>query len=249
MKHSKEQALKYWNRHDVESMYDKHLLNAEIELIKQCIPPNTKVLDAGCGEGEGTLLYSTIPGVVVHATDFSETRLKMAEDRLKERNNVMLKRVDFLGQYRLDSDYDIIVSQRFLINLTEWRLQKKVLLDLMGMLKVGGRLLLLEGSKQGADSLNEFRAAWGLAPITVKWHNLFFDDHALIEFMQDHDYNLVEQDGLGTYYLLTRGVRPNLDRNLEWACEFNRLAATRRMDELLGLGTRFSRTKLWVFQK
>jgi 2-polyprenyl-3-methyl-5-hydroxy-6-metoxy-1,4-benzoquinol methylase len=55
-----QQLLEYWDRDDVESMYDKHLLNREIELIRQRIPPNTKLLDAGCGEGEGTLVYSAI---------------------------------------------------------------------------------------------------------------------------------------------------------------------------------------------
>ena len=108
---------------------------------------------------------------------------------------------------------------------------------------------MLEGSRQGVDSLNKFRAAWGLDPIPVKWHNLFLNDDVLIEFMQEHGHTLVEQDGLGTYFLLTRGIRPNLDRDLNWECEFNRLAATRTMEHLLGFGTRFSRLKLWVFQK
>lgn len=245
----RETVLGYWNREDVESMYDKHLLNAEIELIKQRILPNTKVLDVGCGEGEGTLVYSTIAGVMIHAADFSETRLRKGAKTLKGRENVVLKQVDFLAEYSLDDDYDIIISQRFLINLMEWRLQCKVLLDLGAMLKPGGRLVLLEGSKQGVDSLNEFRAAWGLAPIPVKWHNLFLDDQVLIEFMQQGGFRLVEQDGLGTYLLLTRGIRPNLDKELNWDCEFNRLAATRKMEDLLRFGSRFSRLKLWVFQK
>lgn len=249
MAYKRRESLKYWNKNDVESMYDKHLLNAEIELIIQRIPPNTKILDAGCGEGEGTLVYSAIPGVVVHAVDFSQTRLSKAKDRLKERENVVLKRVDFLGQYQLDNDYDIIVSQRFLINLTEWRLQSKILLDLMSMLKPGGRMLIFEGSRQGVDSLNEFRAAWGLDPIPVKWHNLFLDDDMLLEFMQLHSYSLKETDGLGTYLLLTRGIRPNLDRELNWDCEFNKIAATNKIKELLGFSTRYSRLKLWVFQK
>jgi ubiquinone/menaquinone biosynthesis C-methylase UbiE len=249
MRRRRETLQEYWNREDVESMYDKHLLNAEIELIKQRILPNTKVLDVGCGEGEGTLVYSVITGVMIHAADFSETRLKKAAERLKVRENVVLKQVDFLAEYSLDNDYDIIISQRFLINLMEWRLQSKVLLGLGAMLKPGGRLVLLEGSKQGVASLNEFRAAWGLAPIPVKWHNLFFDDHVLIEFMQQAGFSLLEQDGLGTYFLLTRGIRPNLDKEVNWDCEFNRLAATRKMEDLLRFDTQFSRLKLWVFQK
>jgi hypothetical protein len=117
------------------------------------------------------------------------------------------------------------------------------------MLKPGGRLLMLEGSRQGVDSLNEFRAAMGLEPIPVKWHNLFFDDRTLTDFMQQHGYHLLAEEGLGAYFLLTRGVRPVLDQNLNWDSDFNRLAAAERTAELLQLGPKFSRLKLWVFQK
>jgi SAM-dependent methyltransferase len=247
--HNNRQVLAYWNKQDVESMYDKHLLNAEIELIRQRLTTNAKILDAGCGEGEGSLAYSAIPGVVVHAVDFSETRLAMAKQRLAGRENVVLKQVDFLGKHTCDRDYDFVVSQRFLINLMEWPLQQRVLLDLMNRLKPGGRLLMLEGSRQGVDSLNELRSASGLDPIPVKWHNLFFDDNLLITFMQQNGYRSIEQDGLGTYFMLTRGIRPNLDADVNWDCDFNRLAALPRMKELLGFKTTFSRLKLFVFQK
>lgn len=249
MIHNNEQVLAHWNRQDVESMYDKHLLTAEIELIRQRITTGAKILDAGCGEGEGTIAYSAVPGVVVHAVDFSETRLAMAGEKLAGHENVLLKQVNFLGEYTCDEDYDFIVSQRFLINLMEWPLQQKVLLDLMSKLKPGGRLLMLEGSQQGVDSLNELRSAAGLEPIPVKWHNLFFDDNLLIAFMRQNGYGLIEQDGLGTYFMLTRGIRPVLDADLTWDCEFNRLAALPRMSDLLGFKTAFSRLKLFVFQK
>lgn len=249
MIHNQDQVLAYWNDDSVESMYDKHLLNAEIQLIQRHIPEGAKILDAGCGEGEGTLTYASVPRTMVHAVDFSETRLEKARERIGECKNVIFKQVDFLGTYQLDSDYDIVVSQRFLINLMEWPLQQRVILDLMSRLKEGGQLLMLEGSQQGVDSLNGFRDAWGLEPIPVKWHNLFFDDETLIGFMQQQGYKLVDQDGLGTYFLLTRGIRPSLDETLNWDCEFNRLAAATKTDEFLGLGSRFSRLKLWVFQK
>lgn len=249
MVHDQKQVLEYWNDDAVESMYDKNLLKAEIELIRRRIPPNAKILDAGCGEAEGTLAYASVPGTNVHGVDFSETRLRKAQETLNGQPNVVLKQVDFLGDYEIDDDFDVIVSQRFLINLTEWPLQQKVLLQLMSSLKKGGRLLMLEGSRQGVDALNDFRAAWGLEPIPIKWHNLFFEDVALVNFMQDSGYELLEQDGLGTYFLLTRGVRPTLDNDLNWDCEFNRLAGEESINEVLGFGAKFSRLKLWVFEK
>lgn len=249
MIHNQKEVLDYWNDNEVESMYDKHLLNSEIALLLKRVPAGAKILDAGCGEAEGTLAYSSVPGTTVHAVDFSETRLEKARERLAGRPNVKCKQVDFLGTYELDRDYDIVISQRFLINLMEWELQQRVLLDLVSMLKTGGRLLMLEGSKQGVDSLNEFRSAVGLEPIPVKWHNLFFDDHALVDFMKQHGCRLVDEDGLGTYFLLSRGVRPLLDQTLNWDSDFNRLAASERVGELLQLGPKFSRLKLWVFEK
>jgi len=249
MVHNQAEVLDYWNNEEVESMKDKNLVAAEIRLISHQIPEGAKILDAGCGEGEGTLLYSSIPESVVHAVDFSETRLKKAKERLAGRANVVLKQVDFLGSYLLANDYDVIVSQRFLINLMEWELQQKVLLNLMAMLKPDGKLLMLEGSRQGVDSLNDFRAACGLEPIPVRWHNLFFDDVLLTDFMAQHGYPLLGQYGLGDYFLLTRGVRPALEAGPYSDCEFDRLAATDRIAHLLGLGVKFSRLKLWVFGK
>lgn len=247
--HNHDDVLAFWNRPDVESMYDKHLLGLEISLIRARIPSGAKILDAGCGEGEGTAAYAGVPGVVIDAVDFSETRLAKAAERVGRLPNVRLRRVDFLGDHSLAADYDLVISQRFLINVTDWQLQQSVLLHLMARLRPGGRLLMLEGSQQGVDSLNAFRDVWGLPPIPVKWHNLFFDDSRLQTFMADHDYRLVDHDGLGAYFLLTRGIRPVLDSSLAWDSRFNEIAATAAVADTLALGARASRLKLWCFEK
>lgn len=247
--HNSKEVLEYWNKDQVESMYDKNLLNLEINLIKKRLTKNSKILDAGCGEGEGTLEYSNVFGVKIHAVDFSETRLKKAAQRLSKHKNILLKKVDFLGKYSLDKDYDFIVSQRFLINLMEWKLQKKVLLDLKSMLKKGGKLVLLEGSLEGVDELNKFRREFELDPIPVKWHNLFFDDKDLISFMKKNNLTLVEEDGLGEYFMLTRGVRPYFEKDLSWDSNFNNIASSSQVKEILKLGSTCSRLKLWVFKK
>lgn len=243
------ELLNYWNRENVESMYDKHLLAAEINLIKRHIKSESKILDVGCGEGEGTLAYSQIEKVLIHAADFSETRLRMAKKRLKNCRNVLLKKVDFLKNHSLDEDYDYIISQRFLINIVDWSQQKKVLKGLMSLLKVKGSIILLEGSKQGAKELNDFRKLLKMDPVTIKWHNLFLDDVKLINYMQSNHFKLINQDGLGEYFLLTRGIRPYFDKKLSWNSQFNQLSSSRQINRLLNLGQKFSRLKLWIFQK
>lgn len=242
--HNNKEVLQYWNDPEVESMYDKYLISAEIDLINSHIKPCRKILDAGCGEGEGTYSYSDKCSVV-HAVDFSETRLELASKRLANKSNVILRRVDFLGEYGLDYDYDYIVSQRFLINLMEWDLQKRVILDLSSRLAPGGRLLMLEGSLNGVHELNDLRHHFSLPPIGVKWHNLFFDDVALNEFLVDNGLRVYKTDGLGAYFFLTRGIRPCFDKDLDWHCFFNNRAA----DVLFPDNTLCSRLKLWVIGK
>ena len=248
MVHNNQEVLEYWNTEEVESMYDKNLLNAEIELIKAHIPPNAMVLDVGCGEGEGTLAYSAIPGTRIHAIDFSETRLRKATERLKSASTVELDRKDMLAEEPLGSrKYDVIVSQRFLINLMEWALQKKVLGRLTAALNPGGRLILLEGSKDGVNRLNGLRALWGLDPIPIKWHNLFLDDKELCAALSEQGLALRHQSGLGAYFVLTRCVRPALSEKLDWDFAFNRIAASSEARQM-GIDDAFSRLKLWVFQ-
>lgn len=231
-------------------MYDKLLLAQETRLISAHIPPGSAVLDAGCGEGEGTLEYSRLPGVSIVAADFSATRLAKAAERLGAVDNVELRRVDFVEDAPFGPSFDVVVSQRFLINLTDWSLQQRVLGVLLGCLKPGGLLVLLEGSNDGVRELNDLRGHLLLPPIPVKWHNLFLDDDALACFMREASCELVAREGLGEYFLLTRGVRPFFERGeLRWDAHFNTLAAAPQLASCLGLGARFSRLRLWVFRK
>lgn len=178
--HRTQTVFDHWHDDRVESVYDKHLLGLEIASIKQRIAEGSRILDAGCGEGEGTVVYSDIPGVRMDGADFSPTRLKKAAERIGQQQNISLKLMDFREPCTLDGDYDVIVSQRFLINLPDWNRQ-----------------------------------------VT----------------------------GFGSYFLLTRGIRPVLSDDLSADSDFNRIAATCRVQELLGFREEFSRLKLWVFGK
>jgi ubiquinone/menaquinone biosynthesis C-methylase UbiE len=248
--YNSDKVLGHWEKDDVESMYDKNLLKAEIGLISKRIEPESKILDAGCGEGEGTLSYASLPGVIVHGADFSDTRLAKAKKRLSNKKNVHLFKADFFSEVTLDNDYDYIISQRFLINLLNWENQKLVILKLMKLLKPGGKLLALEGSNQGVTELNEFRKIWGLAPIPIKWHNVFFDDCKLINFIIKSGFKYVEKDGLGYYFVLTRGIRPFFDKKLDWNCEFNKICVKKQELKLfIEDRCKFSRLRLFVFER
>lgn len=245
----KKEILEYWNKDDVESMYDKFLLNAEIDLIYKNLKSDSVILDAGCGEGEGTLKYSELEGVQVTGADFSDTRLKKAREHTENRTNIILKKIDFLSEFQFENKFDTIICQRFLINLLTWENQKEVILKLIKCLNNKGKLILLEGSQQGVDELNDLRKLFDLPPINVKWHNLFFNDDILEDLLTQNNFTLRSKSGLGTYYFLTRGLRPTLDKELNWDSPFNEKAVSPDMTKMLGYESKFSRTRLWVFEK
>jgi len=223
---------KHWDDKNNPSMQDKYLFKIEVKLIKKQLGPG-KILDVGCGEGEGILAYSKIKGVIIEGIDYSETRLQMAKTICP---HVKFQQIDLLKKYKLDK-YDYIISQRFLINLKNWQQQRKVIRGLIALLKPNGKLILLEGSKQGSIELNKFRKKINLEPIPIRWHNQFIDDNNLLK----EGFSLT--DGLGGYFLLTRGIRPYFDKKLNWDCNFNRLASKINMD------IKYSRLKLWIYKK
>ena len=177
-----------------------------------------------------------IPGICIHAADFSKLRLRKASRRLAKRQNVEIKNIDFLHEHPLlDKNYDVILCQRFLINLADWGLQKKVLLRLIRLLRPKGRLILLEGSRQGTAELDHWRNLIGLKNIPVRWHNLFLNDSRLENFLRKNGLKLLVKDGLGCYFLLTRGIRPYFTNRLNWKCAFNRIAASLKAPRSLNL--------------
>lgn len=246
--------LDYWNREDVDSHYDKNIVQQEVRLIKQYLYPFLKVLEVGCGEGEKTMEYSMINNIDIHSIDFSDTRLRRAAKRVGRKSNVRFKRVNMIDKDQinsmiLDNCYDVVISERFLINILDWNKQIEVISSLKNKLVNDGLLLMIEGSEDGVKELNAFRKLFGLQEIPIRSHNLFLRDKEFAIMMTKSGWKLESIQGLGEYHLLTRGLRPVFDKELNWDSDFNKVAASRGMKEILKLGEKFSRLKFWVWRK
>jgi ubiquinone/menaquinone biosynthesis C-methylase UbiE len=108
---------------------DIHLRDLEvytlIDTIRQIKSKNTiKILDIGCGDGHSTLeIAAQFPDCYFTGIDFSETMVKIAKNNLESKNELK-NRVDFfVGDVTEingsidDKKYDVIISDRCLINL------------------------------------------------------------------------------------------------------------------------------------
>ena len=97
--------------------------------------------------------------------------------------------------------------------LLDWERQKQALVELARVLKSKGILVLMEGTFEGLERLNEMRQRFGLKAIEAggkdRLCTLKFHEAELVQFCQSH-YTLERIQRFGMYYFLTRVVHPLL---------------------------------------
>ena len=103
--------------------------------------------------------------------------------------------------------FDCIISQRCLINLSEWRYQKNVILQLCNVLKKGGLLLLSEGFQGERENLSIHRQNNGLPKLEDTSYNRNMIRKEFESFVNQY-FDIVEIRDYGTYLFLSRVLHP-----------------------------------------
>jgi len=130
-----------------------------------------------------------------------------------------LQNVDFAVQDVLNLDFppnsfDVVISQRCLINLPTWESQQEAIINITNVLKTDGCFFLQEGTRQGRERLNQVREMFGLGRMPVVGYNLDFDEEKLWPFLRQY-FDIVEVRRFGLYDLISRVVHPLLVSPLE----------------------------------
>lgn len=112
------------------------------------LPPNPRLLDAGCGAGTPILerLTDRHPEQAVFGLDFSATQLTLARERAPDASLVT---GDMATLPIAESTLDGIVAFYSLIHLPESQHQQAIA-EFARVTRPGGRILVSEGSKQWA---------------------------------------------------------------------------------------------------
>jgi SAM-dependent methyltransferase len=203
---------------------DVNLRNLEIKAISKYIRNNQKVLDVGCGNGFSTINFASSKKISIDGIDYSKQMVLNARKLLSYKKNKIKGKVNFFQKDILNGKlakgkYDIIITERCLINLGTWERQKKALMNLHKYLKPGGKLLMLEGFKDNLNQINKIRQSYKLKPINVVWHNLFFDKVKFEKFAKKY-FKIEHIDNFGsTYMLITRTLfhllKDNYDKDID----------------------------------
>lgn len=227
---------------------DFNLRELEIDTALKYIKDQDRILDVGCGLGYSLRKYASERCVEGHGIDYAENMIKIAnelqgESQVPLRVSVRFQHASVLELPFPDSYFDVVTSARCLMALLDWELQKKALVEIRRVLKPGGVLVLMEGTHDGLERLNEVRAQFGLTAIEAGGRErLFtekFHESQLIKFCADH-YQLETIQRFGMYYFLTRVLHPLLvaPESPKYDAKINSIALeiARKIPDFMALG-------------
>lgn len=221
----REAIKKYWDNRAKQragtlatSTNDVYLRELEISTLIQTfhdlrIPSRGSVLDVGCGDGYSTLkVAQALSGLRFLGIDYSKNMIKNAskqlgyQPELKNRVAFIVGDVTELGQACGDSVYDVVISDRCLINLDSPKSQSHAIAQIAEHTKPGGYCIAIENFIEGHENMNRARNAVGLPEIPVRWHNLYFKEHEFVGSARRFFKDIQFQDFASSYYFATRVV-------------------------------------------
>jgi len=197
---------------------DFNLREIEIEYLSRRLKDNTKILDVGCGNGYSTLSLASKYNSEFTGIDFVPDMINQAnilKHKFILKGSVDFKIDDVTKLHFNDSQFDVVISERCLLNLPTKDLQWQAIEEIARVLKPKGYYLMLEGTIQGLEKLNAIRTMFNLTPILntdpqYNWFSNKFDENEMIPFMSKYFQKLEFIQRFGMYYFISRVIHPLL---------------------------------------
>lgn len=181
----------------------------EIEAIASYVKDGMRILDFGCGSGVTALELARRYNVDLLGIDYAKEMVNTAQELaagLQTKGNANFQVGDISTLHTLTERFDIVYSERVLINLKNWEEQRDAIAAITDLLVPGGAYVMCENSIDGLEAINKLRHNIGLDTINPPWHNRYFSD-AEIEMLSLPGVTLEEINYFSsTYYFLSRVV-------------------------------------------
>jgi ubiquinone/menaquinone biosynthesis C-methylase UbiE len=195
----------YWEHPDTISLLDQNLRKLETDFALSQITATDEIADFGCGDGESTVYYAAKALRCLAVEHSNHLRAKAAKRfAAAGLTNVTLVGGDALDLSAYANKFDLVISQRLVINFMSWEEQKQVLENIRSTLRPGGRYIMIENTFEGFEAMNEVRRAVGLTNVPLHdWHNYFLHYDRLMKFLEGK-FSVEKTHAFSLYYLLTR---------------------------------------------
>lgn len=209
------------------SIEDQVIRDAETEFFKKAIQKILKgldhldrtirVLDVGCGNGITIeRLCKSFPSIQYTGLEFSPELFELCLQRKLPEDKVNFVQGDMRkDDFFKNNSFDIIISQRSVINIIGKQKQVAALGNIADALTEHGHYLLSESFYESWANLNHARAEFQMEEIPISKHNLFLTESRLQTLTKakmceyHHDFG---RHYLSTHFYLTRVLHPLLKR-------------------------------------
>jgi len=204
-----ENQAKEFKGHHKASWGDNYALELEFELISGYIKDGFQVLDVGCANGFAAIAHAKKNKINLTGIDFAAEMIKYALENKKSQNidNVSFIEGDITKIEFENNSFDIVYTTRVLINLPNWELQKKGILECIRVTKPGGLVIFLEAFYEPLVKLNALRLIAGLDPLEEHDFNRYIKKYKLEDFAKSLNLSFHNIDFSSVYYLGTRFIR------------------------------------------
>jgi len=205
--HYRQQAEKH-GASPCSTMEDEIVRQRELELIVQFVAATARasgkksrrVLDLGCGNGYALeQVRRTHPAHRYWGLDFSQELLAVA--RARKLPHCDLRLGDARALPYESAWFDLVYSERCLINILDWEGQKKALNEVYRVLRPGGFYLMIECFTDGLENNNRARRELGLPDIKEAYHNRYIQKELFLKAIQGR-FEALEPESLDGH---TRG--------------------------------------------
>ncbi len=218
-----EKLAKLWGLGPRSSIQDLEIRNTEIEFIlgevfeslKKSAKKNLRVLEIGCGNGHLlSQLAEHFPQLELFGIEFTPELYDLAISRELPRTQILRADAREASSFEsFGSDFDVIITERVVINLLSWPEQHQAIKNISKLLKTGGRYVMVESFRESWLLMNEARREMGLAPVDQSAHNLFLTEKvtvALSKLGLKEIRGQMPYNSLSTHFYLTRVFHPSV---------------------------------------
>jgi len=229
---------------------DVTLKSLEIEAIAQQVEDGMRILEVGCGNGITAIELARRYDVQIAGIDYAPEMITAARglaDGQHLKGSVQFEAGDVDSVPSPSEKFDLIYTERMLINLPDWETQRQAIVKITKLLADNGLYVMCENSQDGLDKINALRERIGLPRITPPWHNRYLLDAELDQAnipgveLEDIKYFT------STYYFLSRVVNAWLaareKKQPDYDAPINQLAL-----ELPSSGD-LGQTRLWLWRQ
>jgi ubiquinone/menaquinone biosynthesis C-methylase UbiE len=221
LKHYKKVAENF-GLNGTSTIQDPYIRSSEInfflqELSAMQLPDNFSLIDLGGGNG---YLLSKIreqfPRAKLFGLEFTPELYELAQSRKLSDTEIIHGSIKDQHLFQ-ENSFDIIITERVIINLLSWKQQSLALSNIAYWLKDHGHYLMSESFREPWQELNQARREMAIPEVPISKHNRYLTKN-LPKYMNKIGLSLypssqLASNFLSTHFYITRVMHPFIKPN------------------------------------